>query len=101
MNLLKPKDIAKKLNTPPEKISNFARDIENAQIHVFERTPLGSLLFREKDIEILKEYNDLMYFFRYKNQALEMLNHEIDNLVERKEEKPEWMKMLYNSKFLP
>lgn len=101
MLLLKPKDVAKKLNTPPDKISLLAHDIESACIYTFPKTALGSFLFEEKDVIILKEYHDLIYFFRKKKEALHMLDQQLPFLLEEDELHPKWSKHLYNSKFLP
>lgn len=102
MIFLKPKDIAKTLNTPPDKISVFAHDIEQARLHTFHRTPLGSYLFQEKDIVILKEYHDLMYFFQRKKDALEMLHAEMKEFVdEQDDETLAWTRYLHNAKNVP
>lgn len=100
MVILKPKDIAEKLNTKPEKVSKFASDIESAQLYLFAKTPLGSFQFQEDDVAILKEYADLMYFFNRKKEALEMLNHQIqENSMENKK-RPSWSHLLLNAKFI-
>jgi len=100
MLLLKPKDMATHLNTPPDKISILAKDIETANIYSFEKTALGSFLFKEKDIEILKEYRDLTYFFQKKKEALAMLDQYIKSKPLEKETKPSWANLLFNAKFV-
>lgn len=100
MVLLKPKEIARRINAPPQKISLYAKDIENAHIYTFNKTALGSFLFEEKDIDILKEYGDLLFFFRKKSEALTMLKIEVDNIVEKNEKHPEWTKHMYNANFV-
>lgn len=98
MFLLKPKDVSKTLNIPPAKISKLAQDLEGAQINKFNRTPLGSFLFIEKEILLLKEYHDLLFFFQKKEPALQYL---IQNTVEEEESKiPDWMQYLPNAKFI-
>lgn len=102
MVFLKPKDVAKTLNAPPDKVSVFAQDIEQARLHTFHRTPLGSYLFEEKDLRILKEYHDLMFFFQRKKEALEMLHQEMAELSDEQEETTlAWTRHLHNAKNLP
>lgn len=101
MLFLKPKDIAQTLNTPPDKISGLAQDIEQARLYTFHRTPLGSFLFEEKDIAILKEYQDLLFFFQRKKEALEMLEHELSYRFEEGDNVYGWTRYLHNAKYLP
>lgn len=99
--LLKPKDVGMQLNTPPEKISVFAHEIENARLHTFPKTALGSFLFEEKDVEILKEYHDLTFFFRKKKEALHMLHQSLLYAENETQGYPEWTRFLYNAKLYP
>lgn len=102
MTFLKPKDVAKTLNTPPDKVSAFAQDIEEARLYTFHRTPLGSYLFQEQDIRILKEYQDLLVFFQRKKEALQILDQEMQYLFgEQGDEHFDWTRHLYNAKYLP
>lgn len=100
MLFLKPKDVAKTLNTSPTKVSMFATDIEQARVYTFTKTALGSFLFQEKDIEILKEYGDLMRFFNRKKEALEMLSQQVKAMPVEQDKRPDWSKYLRNAKFL-
>lgn len=100
MLFLKPKDVAKTLNTSPTRISAFATDIEQARVYSFSKTALGSFLFQEKDIVVLKEYGDLMRFFNRKKEALEMLSQQVKVMPVDQDKRPEWAKYLRNAKFL-
>lgn len=99
MNLLKPKDLSKELDIPAYKISTMAKDIENAQLHTFTKTSLGSFQFEEKDKIVLEEYYQLINFFKKKRYALEMLEQQLILKLPQEESEPEWMKFLLNAKF--
>lgn len=99
MSQLKPKDVANKIGITPSKVSVLAQEIEASQLYSFTKTPLGSFLFFEKDIELLKEYSYIRVFFREKNERFQMLKHKIEELSLIEEEKPDWMKHLKNARF--
>lgn len=99
MKTIKPKEVATRLGIRPNQVSILAKDIENANLYRFLKTPLGSYIFLEKEIEILKEYNQTFYFFKKKKQALEMLSYKIESLVEE-DKKPKWVKFLENAVYV-
>lgn len=52
----KPKHVASIIGVTPEKISEWANDLERYGVFKFTKTPYGSFLFKESEIKILKEY---------------------------------------------
>lgn len=52
----KPKDVAMAIGVTPDKISEWAKDLERYGVMKFAKTTYGSLLFKESEIKILKEY---------------------------------------------
>lgn len=97
---IKPKEVAKHLNITPKKASDHAREIEETKIHTFNRTPLGSVLFLEHEIDLIKDYDEIKMFFDRKAEAQKIFKEQMmDKKVEPEE--PEWFKMLKNAKKQP
>lgn len=83
---LKPKDIAERLHLPAYKVSVLAKDLEKSGYCIFQKTPLGSFLFIEKDYIVLKQYSEMLYFFKRKRHALEMLKQQLPSQEEEETE---------------
>lgn len=98
MKHLKPKDLAKILDIPPERISKLATEIETLTYYSFDKTPLGSFLFLKKDIPLLKEYIEISYFFGKKRYSIEMLAEKNPSIMEKQIDEKGWMKHLKNIK---
>jgi hypothetical protein len=96
MKLVKPKYMAQKLGIQPSKLTILAKDIENANLYKFPKTPLGSFLFYEKNEEMLKEYQQTLWFFKRKKEALLVLERRMDLFEEEEDNKPDWDKFLGN-----
>lgn len=94
MKPLKPKDVALLLQIKPYQVTALAKDIEHAGLYRFKKTPIGSFLFKEEEIELLKEYYQTYYFFRKKKVALDMLRMRADLFETEEEKKPSWVKFL-------
>jgi hypothetical protein len=100
MKYYKPKDMAKFLDLPPEKISKLANDIETTSLHKFRKTPMGSYLFIKSDLEVLKEYHQILFFFKNKKQVNKMFEYRMDEIsFDEGETQPTWTKHLKNAVF--
>lgn len=99
MVFLKPKDVAERLGVSPRQVSSLAKDLENAQLVQFQKTGLGSFLFREEDPELLLEYYQLLGFFGKKVFALQMFQEQMELKAPPADPKPEWSGLLQNAKY--
>jgi len=100
MRKIKPKDMADLIGVKPSQVTNLAKDIENANLYRFSKTPFGSFLFYEHEAELLKEYNMTFYFFKKKKIALEMIENRLEMLIKIEEEKPYWVGLLVNAVYV-
>lgn len=91
----KPKDIAQHLNTTSEKISEWARDLENYGILKFSRTAYGMLLFKESEIKILREYGLLKTALGNPKDAIDIIRDSDFSPIEK--EDMSWAKKLNNA----
>lgn len=81
----KPKEIAKHLDTTSEKISEWAKDLERYGVIKFTRSGYGSLLFKESDIKVLREYGLLKSALGNPKDAIDILK-ETDVMPKEKED---------------
>lgn len=88
----KPKDVAKDLNVASEKVSEWAKDLERYNVIRFHRTPFGSLLFKESEIKIIKEYGLIKSAMGYPKEAIDVFRE--TNLIPEKDEDMSWAKKL-------
>lgn len=95
--LMKPKDVARQLNITPRQAAKHANEIEEADLHTFNRTPLGSVLFEENEIEMLRDYDEIKMFFDKKAEAQEIFKEKLMS-QEVEPSEPEWFKYLANAK---
>lgn len=70
---IKPKIIAKQLNTTSEKVSEWANDLERYGIIHFSKTPFGSFIFKESEIKILREYGIIKMAIGNPRDAIDIL----------------------------
>lgn len=96
---LKPKDVAERLEIKPYRVSILAQDLENHNCYKFDTTPLGSFLFHEKDVEILKQYMESLIFFKKKKEAIQMLKFQLDS-QKTDTSKEEIKKYMKNARFV-
>lgn len=89
--MLKPKDMGKALSISPAMVSRLATDIEQARLHTFHKTALGSYLFSEDERIVLEEYLFLLTYFGRKKEALEMLPFQLEASFEAA---PNWFRYL-------
>lgn len=97
MTYIKPKEMAQRLEIAPERVSVYAKEIENTRRYKFGKTPMGSFLFVQKDEKILREYAQLVQFFEKKSAVLEMIHYKLDQM-EPEPQLPAWFKRLKNIK---
>lgn len=81
----KPKEIAQHLNTTSEKISEWAKDLERYGIMKFSKTAYGSLIFKESEIKVLREYGLIKMAIGNPRDAIEILK-QTDVLPEEKDD---------------
>lgn len=97
--IYKPRDFGLVLDIHPTKITKLAKDIEEQDIYQFEKTMLGSYLFQKEDIKIIKEYHELLVFFKRKNQALQKLDERVKiNNLRNKKKRPIWFQYIVSKK---
>lgn len=94
MKYLKPKDVARILETTPIKVSKYAKDIESVGIYRFKKTPIGSFLFQKEEIELIKTYMEMSYFFKNKKEISNVLKMQPELFMKKEEKYPEWTKFL-------
>jgi len=88
----KPGDIAKDLNTTSEKISEWAKDLERYGVIKFSRSGYGSLMFKESDIKVLREYGLLKSALGNPKDAIEILKE--TDVMPTEQEDMSWTKEL-------
>jgi len=88
----KPGDIAKHLDTTSEKISEWAKDLERYGVIKFSRSGYGSLLFKESDIKVLREYGFLKNALGNPKDAIDILKE--TNVMPKEKEDMSWTKDL-------
>jgi hypothetical protein len=92
---IKPKEMAAYLGISPPRLSCYADEIEMVKVYRFKRTPLGSLIFVEDDIEVLTDYMRVAAFFGRKKETMEMFRMTVGDKY-RTVERPEWMRLMPN-----
>lgn len=92
--------MGKMVDLPAAHVSKLARDIESANLHTFEKTPLGSFLFKIEEKELIVDYFESLSFIKKKEYALELIKESIQS--NKVPTKPEWInrKHLKNAKFI-
>lgn len=95
----KPKHLAIILNIPPERVSVLAQQIEQSKLYRFKKTPLGSYIFKQDDIEVISEFFHISLFFNKRKQVNEMLRYKLSS-YKQEEERPQWFKHLKNANVL-
>ena len=88
----KPKDVASIIGAPPEKISEWADDLERYGVMKFSKTPYGSFLFKESEIKILKEYGYTKLALGRPSDAIEVIKH--SSFVPKEKEDLSWARDL-------
>jgi hypothetical protein len=89
----KPKDVALILNTTSDKVSEWAKDLENYGIIKFSRTPFGSLLFKESEIKLIREYGVLKNTFGNPKDAMDIIKKS-SNIPNNEDDDMSWTKDL-------
>lgn len=88
----KPKDVAATIGVSPDKISEWANDLERYGVLKFSKTPYGSLLFKESEIKLLREYGFTKIALGTPRDAIEVIKQ--SSFIPKEKEDLSWAKEL-------